>query len=77
MLTRHEYSVLMLLVSSREDVCTLDSLRVEAKDVVDNEESTLRILWASGVGLHSVNGDILALWLVALGLDWWDGAAGV
>lgn len=46
---RHENLVLLLLVCIGENVGTLESLREEAKDVIDNQNSGLCILGAGSV----------------------------
>ena len=74
-LTGHEHLVLVVLVRVREDVGTLESLREESKNVVDNQQCRLSILGAGGVCLHAVDGDPFALLFVALAHDRRDGAA--
>ena len=46
---RHENLVLLLLVCVGENVGTLECLREEAKDVIDDQDTGLRILGASGI----------------------------
>lgn len=55
----------------------LNCLVVKAKDVVAHEQCTLRIARARDIGLHAIDCCVAALGLVALGLDWGDGTAGV
>lgn len=74
-LTGHEYLVLVVLVRVREDVGTLESLREEPKDIVDDQQCGLSILGTGGVCLHAVDGDPFALFFVALAHDRRDGAA--
>jgi hypothetical protein len=74
-LTRHEYLVLVVLVGMRKDISALQCLREEPKDVVDNQKCRLRLLGAGGIRLHAIDGDPLALLLVALADDRRNGAA--
>lgn len=76
-LTWHKHLVLVLLVRVCKDVGTLDGLRVESKDVVDDEQSTLCINWAGDIGLHAIKLGVAALGFISLGLDRRHGAAGV
>lgn len=72
---RHEDLVLVLLVAGCEDIGTLDGLVLEAKDVVDDQQSLLCVTRASGVGLHAIDGRISALGTVALANDGRNGTA--
>lgn len=72
---RHEDLVLVLLVASCEDIGTLDGLILEAKDVVDDQESFLCIARTSGIGLHTVNGRVGAFGVIALANDGRNGTA--
>jgi hypothetical protein len=72
---RHEDLVLILVVAGCEDISTLESLVLEAKDVVDNKESFLSVLGASGVGLHAINGRVSALGFIAFANDGGNGTA--
>jgi hypothetical protein len=74
-LTRHEHLVLVVLVRVREDISTLECLREESKDVVDDQQCGLSILGAGGVRLHAIDSDPFALLFVALAHDWRNGAA--
>jgi hypothetical protein len=71
----HEDLVLVLLVAGCEDIGTLDGLILEAKDVVDDEDSLLCIAGTSGVGLHAINGCVSALGIVTLANDGRNGTA--
>lgn len=71
----HEDLVLILLVAGCEDIGTLDGLILEAKDVVDDQDSLLCIAGTSGVGLHAINGCVSALGIVALANDGRNGTA--
>jgi hypothetical protein len=75
LLTGHEHLVLVVLVRVCEYVGTLQCLWEETEDVVDNQESRFGVLGTSGISLHAIDSDPLALLFVALGNDWWDGAA--
>lgn len=72
---RHEDLVLVLLVAGCENIGSLNSLVLEAKDVVDDQESLLCIAGTSGVGLHAIDGCVGALGIVALTNDGRDGTA--
>lgn len=61
----------------RQDISALDRLREETEDVVYDQECALSRARSAGVRLHAIDCDILALSLVALGLDWRYGAASV
>lgn len=74
-LTWHEYLIWSLLVTVCKNVGTLQCLWEETEDIVDNQESLLRVLRSSRVGLHSINGDPLALLFVAIANNWRHGAA--
>lgn len=54
MLTRHEDLVLVLLICVSKNIGTLDSLREETENVVDDENGTLRTARASDVCLHAI-----------------------
>jgi hypothetical protein len=71
----HKDLVLILLVAGCEDISTLDGLILEAKDVVDDQDSLLCIAGTSGVGLHAINGCVSALSIVALANDGRNGTA--
>jgi hypothetical protein len=71
----HEDLVLVLLVAGCEDVSTLDGLILEAKDVVDDQDSLLCITRTSGIGLHTINGCVSALSIVTLANDRRNGTA--
>jgi len=75
LLTGHEHLVLVVLVGVCEDVGTLQRLWEETEDVVDDQKSRFGVLGTSGICLHAVDGDKLALLLVALGDDGRNGAA--
>ena len=72
---RHEDLVLVLLVAGCEDIGTLDGLVLEAKDVVDDQESLLCVTRTSGIGLHAIDGRVRALGIVALANDGRNGTA--
>jgi len=72
---RHEDLVLVLLVAGCEDIGTLDGLVLEAKDVVDDQESFLCVAGTSGIGLHAIDGRVSALGIVALANDGRNGTA--
>ena len=74
-LTRHENLVLVVLVRVSKDISALKRLWEESKDVVDDQQCGLCVLRASGVCLHAIDGDPLALLLVALADNRGDGAA--
>jgi hypothetical protein len=65
----------VVLVRVCEDVGTLQRLWEETEDVVDDQERGFGVLGTSGISLHAIDGDELALLLVALGDDGRDGAA--
>lgn len=52
-----------------QDIGALDSLRVEAEDVVDAQDGDLRGGGPSHVCLETIELDIFALWFVVLGND--------
>ena len=72
---RHEDLVLVLLVAGCEDIGTLDGLILEAKDVVDDQDSFLCIAGTSSVGLHAIDGCVSALSIVTLANDGRNGTA--
>lgn len=53
-LTGHEDLVLVLLVGVGKDVGTLERLREETEDVVDDKQSALCVTWACSVRLHTI-----------------------
>ncbi|KAH0294676.1 hypothetical protein KCU62_g170, partial [Aureobasidium sp. EXF-3399] len=53
----------------------LDGLVLEAKDVVDDQESFLCVAGTSGIGLHAIDGRVSALGIVALADDGRNGTA--
>jgi hypothetical protein len=59
----------------REDVGTLECLREEPEDIIDNQQRGFGILRAGGIGLHAIDGDPFTLLFVALAHDWRDAAA--
>lgn len=59
----------------REDVGALECLWEEAEDVVHDKQCRLCVLGTSGIRLHAIDSDPLALLFVALADDRWDGAA--
>jgi len=67
----------VFLVRVGQDIGSLDGLREEAEDVVDDEQSALCAGRTSLVGLHAINGDPFSLLLVALGDHRRNGTAGV
>jgi hypothetical protein len=71
----HKDLVLVLIVAGCEDISTLESLILEAKDIVDDKESFLSILRTSSVGLHAVNGRVSALGFIAFANDGGNGTA--
>lgn len=73
----HEDLVLVLLVTGCKDIGTLESLVLEAENVVDDEDGLLCIARTSGIGLHAIDGCVSALCIVALANDRRDGTASV
>lgn len=73
----HEDLVLVAGVGVCKNVSTLDGLRREAEDIVDDEDGGGSIGGTGGVALHAVEVDIIALLIVALGNGWRDVAAGL
>jgi hypothetical protein len=71
----HEDLVLVLLVAGCEDIGALDGLVLEAKDVVDDQESFLSIARTSDIGLHAINGRVGALGFIAFANDRRNGTA--
>jgi hypothetical protein len=58
-LTWNENLVLVLLVAGCENVCTLQSLREETKDVVDQQDGLVRRGRTGDIGLQSIDGDLM------------------
>lgn len=75
LLTRHENLVLVLLITSREDICPLQSLWEESEDVVHHQYGRLCVLGPSGIGLHALYRCPFTLLLIAIGNDRWHSAA--
>jgi hypothetical protein len=73
----HEDLVLVLLVTGSQNIGTLDSLVLETEDVVDDQESLLRIAGASDIGLHAIDSGISTLGIIALANDGRHGTASV
>lgn len=73
----HEDLVLVLLVAGCKDIGTLESLVLEAKNVVDDKNGLLCIAGTSSVGLHAIDGCVSTLCIIALANDRRDGTASV
>ena len=68
-LTWHEYLVWVLLVPRCDDVSALEGLWEVAKDIVDNEDTGLRLAVAGDVGLQAIDGGVRPLLLVVVASD--------